>query len=408
MTESRHAGMGFGQFVAMIAALMAVNALAIDAMLPALGRIGAALGAGAANERQWVVTAFLLGFGAAQIFYGTLADRFGRRVTVFVALGVYVVASLGCAVAGSFEGLIVARVLEGLGAAGTRVLAISIVRDCYEGRRMARVMSLSLLVFLGVPVLAPSLGQLVMLVAPWRVIFVVLAVYAALVAGWIAWKLPETLDARDRRPIAFSNIFGAARMTVTNRVSMGYTAAMTLMIGAWLGFINSAQQVFDDVYHEARLFTLVFAMIAGGIAAASVVNARLVSRLGSRNISHAALLGFIALSVAQAAVAWGGADTMWRFAALQVGMMFCFGLMMGNFSAMSMAPLGHVAGSAASIQGLLSTLGGAVIGLAIGQHFDGSIGPLTLGFAVCSFMALGAVAWAERGRLFHARQLGVA
>jgi DHA1 family bicyclomycin/chloramphenicol resistance-like MFS transporter len=240
------------------------------------------------------------------------------------------------------------------------------------------------------------------------VIFVVLAVYAALVAGWIAWKLPETLDARDRRPIALSNILGAARMTVTNRVSMGYTAAMTLMIGAWLGFINSAQQVFDDVFHEARLFTLVFALIAGGIAAASILNARLVSRLGSRNISHAALLGFMVLSVAQAAVAWGGVDTMWRFAALQVGMMFCFGLMMGNFGAMSMAPLGHVAGSAASIQGLLSTLGGAVIGLAIGQHFNGTIVPLTLGFAVCSFLTLGVVVWAERGRLFHTRQLGVA
>ncbi len=407
MTESRHAGMGFGQFVAMMAALMATNALAIDAMLPALGRIGDSLGVAVANERQWVVTAYVLGFGAAQIFYGTLADRFGRRATVFVALGVYVAASLWCAVAGSFEGLIVARVVEGLGAAGTRVLAVSIVRDCYEGRRMARVMSLSLLVFLGVPILAPSLGQLVMLFAPWRVIFVVLAGYAVVVGGWIAWKLPETLDARDRRPIAFAAIFGAARITLTNRASVGYTLAMSLVIGAWLGFLNSSQQVFADVFHRPGLFTLVFAMIAGGIAVASIVNAWLVDRLGSRKISHAALLAFILLAMAQAAVAFGGADTLWRFAALQMAMMFCFGLMMGNFGAMSMAPLGHIAGSAASIQGLLSTLGGALIGLLIGQDFDGTIVPMTLGFAVCGVLALAAVVLAEGGRLFAPHELSV-
>jgi DHA1 family bicyclomycin/chloramphenicol resistance-like MFS transporter len=408
MTENRHAGMGFGQFVAMIAALMAVNALAIDAMLPALGRIGDSLGIAVANERQWVVTAYVLGFGAAQIFYGTLADRFGRRATVFVALGVYVAASLWCAVAGSFEALLLARVVEGLGAAGTRVLAVSIVRDCYEGRKMARVMSLSLLVFLGVPILAPSLGQLVMLVAPWRVIFVVLTGYAVVVGVWIKWKLPETLDARDRRPIAFAAIFGAARMTLTNRASVGYTLAMTLVIGSWLGFLNSSQQVFADVFHQPGLFTLVFAMIAGGIAAASIVNARLVNRLGSRKISHAALLVFIFLAIAQAAVAFGGVDTMWRFAALQMAMMFCFGLMMGNFGAMSMAPLGHVAGSAASIQGLLSTLGGAVIGLMIGQNFDSTILPMTLGFAVCGGLAMGAVVWAEGGRLFAPQETNVA
>jgi DHA1 family bicyclomycin/chloramphenicol resistance-like MFS transporter len=400
--------MGFGQFVAMIAALMATNALGIDAMLPALGRIGDGLGVAVANERQWVMTAYVLGFGAAQIFYGTLADRFGRRGTVFVALGVYVVASLWCAVAGSFEGLIVARVVQGLGGGGTRVLAVSIVRDCYEGRRMARVMSLSFLVFLGVPVLAPSLGQLVMLVAPWRVIFVALAAFALAVGVWIGWKLPETLDPRDRRPIAFANIFGAARVTLTDRASVGYTLAMTLVIGSWLGFINSSQQVFVDVFHRPGLFTLVFAMIAGGIAAASIVNARLVNRLGSRLISHVALLAFIALAIVQAAVAWAGMDTMWRFGAIQMAMMFCFGLMMGNFGAMSMEGLGHVAGSAASIQGLLSTLGGAVIGIVIGQNFNGTIVPLTLGFAVCGGLALGAVVWAERGRLFHGRRFGVA
>jgi DHA1 family bicyclomycin/chloramphenicol resistance-like MFS transporter len=399
--------MGFGQFVAMMAALMATNALAIDAMLPALGRIGASLGLVVANERQWVVTAFLLGFGAAQIFYGTLADRYGRRGTVLLALGLYIMATLACACARSFEVLVLARVVQGIGAAGTRVLAVSIVRDCYAGRLMARVMSLALLVFLGVPIFAPSLGQLVMLVAPWQAIFVVLAVYASAVAVWVWLKLPETLRDADRRPISFAGVWQAARMTLTNRVSVGYTLALTLVVGSWIGFLDSAQQVFTDIFQAPRLFTLVFAILGGGIAAASIVNARLVDRLGMRLISHTALLAFILVALLQAWAAFGLAPDMWRFAALQFLMMFCFGLSMGNFGAMSMEPLGHIAGSAASIQGFVSTLAGTVIGYFIGQAFDGSLVPVAAGFAVCGAFSLAVVLWAERGRLFVVRGMEV-
>lgn len=399
-----HTAMGFKQFVAMIAALMATNALAIDSMLPALGKIGVSLGLAAANERQWIVTAYLLGFGAAQIIYGTLADRYGRRPVVFLALSVYIAASLAAAFAHSFELMMIARVVQGLGAAGTRVLAVSIVRDCYAGRRMARVMSLSFLVFLGVPVLAPSIGQLIMLIAPWRAIFVALAMFAAAVMLWIGYKLPETLHPADRRPIEIASIIAAARTTISNRFSLGYTLAMTLVIGGMFGFINSAQQVFSQVFHEARLFTLIFALIAGSIAVASLINARLVNRLGSRMISHIALLGFIAVAFLHAAIALHGDETLWSFTILQAAMMFCFGLMVGNFGAMAMAPLGHIAGSAASIQGFVSTVSAALIGFFIGQNFNGTVIPLTLGFALCSLGALGFVLLAESGHLFHARE----
>jgi DHA1 family bicyclomycin/chloramphenicol resistance-like MFS transporter len=398
-----HPSMGFKQFVAMIAALMATNALAIDSMLPALGKIGSALGLSAANERQWVITAYLLGFGVAQIIYGTLADRYGRKRVVLVALTIYIAASLAAASSRSFEVMMLARVVQGIGAAGTRVLAVSIVRDCYEGRRMARVMSLSFLVFLGVPILAPSLGQLIMLVAPWPGIFVALALYASVIMVWIGRKLPETLHPADRRPIKFASVIGAARTTLSNRLSLGYTLAMTLVVGGMFGFINSAQQVFTDVFHEPRLFTLIFAAIAGAIAVASLMNARLVDRLGSRKISHTALLGFIAIAAVHACVALGGHETIWSFAILQAAMMFCFGLMVGNFGAMSMEPLGHIAGSAASIQGFFSTVVGALIGFFIGQSFAGTVVPLTLGFALCSVAALVVVFLAEGGRLFRTR-----
>jgi DHA1 family bicyclomycin/chloramphenicol resistance-like MFS transporter len=397
----RHAGLGFRQFVALIAALMATNALAIDSMLPALGKISVSLGITADNERQWVVTSYLLGFGAAQIIYGTLADRYGRKPVIQAALAIYVAASLGVAFTHSFDTMMLLRVLQGLGAAGTRVLAVSVVRDCYEGRRMARVMSLSFLVFLGVPVLAPSIGQIIMLAFPWRGIFVALGIYGALILLWISRRLPETLNPADRRPIEFAGILAAARITLTNRVSVGYTLAMSLVLGGLFGFINSAQQVFTSVFHDARFFPLIFAVIAGAIAVASLLNARLVGRVGSRPISHAALFGFIAIAAIHAGVALSGHETIWSFAILQSAMMFCFGLMVGNFGAMAMEPLGHIAGSAASIQGCFSTLASALVGFFIGQNFNGTVVPLTLGFAVCSVAALGVVFVAERGRLFQ-------
>jgi DHA1 family bicyclomycin/chloramphenicol resistance-like MFS transporter len=395
--------MGFRQFVALIAALMATNALAVDTMLPALGQIGASLGLAAANERQFVITAYLLGFGAAQIFYGTLADRFGRKPVLLAGLGIYIIASLAAAFAGSFDEMMAARVIQGLGAAATRVLAVSIVRDCYAGRLMARVMSLSFIVFLGVPILAPSIGQLIMLVAPWRSIFIALAIYATGVAIWVMRALPETLHPADRRPISFAHISAAARLTLSNRISLGYTAALTLVIAGMFGFINSAQQVFTQVFHEPRMFTVIFAGIAGSIAVASLVNSRLVGRLGSRMISHAALLGFLAVAVVHAAMAIAGHETLLSFALLQAAMMFCFGLMVGNFGAMSMEPLGHIAGAAASIQGFVSTVAAALIGFAIGQSFDGTVVPITCGFALCSAAALAVVLIAERGVLFNPR-----
>jgi DHA1 family bicyclomycin/chloramphenicol resistance-like MFS transporter len=396
-------GMGFRQFVALVAALMATNALAVDSMLPALGQIGASLGVTAANERQWVITSYLLGFGAAQIVYGTLADRFGRKPMIMAGLTIYIAASLAAAATRSFELMMFARVIQGIGAAGTRVLAVSIVRDRFAGRQMARVMSLALIVFLAVPICAPSLGQLIMLVLPWQAIFVALAAFASVVLVWLTRNLPETLHPADRHAIDLSHIFAAARKTLSNRISLGYTLAMSVLMGAMIGFINSAQQIFADVFHQPRFFTLIFAGIAGAIAVASLVNARLVDRLGTRLISHAALLGFTVIACVHVAVAAGGHDNIFSFAILQTAMMFCFGLLMGNFGAMSMEPLGHIAGSASSIQGFISTLAGALIGFAIGQCFNGTTVPLTLGFAGAGMIALVLVAYAEGGRLFQAR-----
>ncbi|MCK0196533.1 multidrug effflux MFS transporter [Ancylobacter sp. 6x-1] len=396
--------MSFRMFVAFIAMLMATNAISIDSMLPALPQIGQALGIEAGNHVQLVVTAYLLGFGAAQIIYGTLSDRFGRRPVLIVGLVLFVLASLLAMSAPSFEVMMVARVVQGVGAAATRVLAMSIVRDCYSGRQMARVMSLAFIVFLAVPILAPSIGQIILLVAPWRGIFGLLVLFGVVTLLWVVMRLPETLHPEDRTPISLAGIRHAVGLVLGSRVTVFYTLAMTMAMGCLFGFINSAQQIFAETFKAPHLFTTVFALIALFMALSSLLNARIVGRLGMRKVSHTALFGFIIAAVAHGAVAVAGYETLWTFAVLQSAMMFCFGLMASNFNAVAMEPVGHVAGTASSLIGFASTVGGALLGFALGQHFDGTTLPLTVGFGVLGCCALAMVLIAERGRLFHAGQ----
>jgi len=381
-------GPGFAEFVCLIAIMMALNALAIDAMLPALPAIGADLGIANENSRQWIITAYLLGFGVTQLIYGPLSDRFGRKPILLTGVGIYVAFSVVAAFSRTFAMLLLARIGMGIGVAATRVLAVSIVRDRYEGRTMARVMSLSFLVFLGVPILAPTVGQLVLLVGPWQWIFWVFALFGGSFLIWAAIRLPETLHTEDRRAIEAGPIFDAFRQALTNRQAMGYTLAMTAIVGGLFGFINSSQQIFFDVFKAPHLFTTVFALVAGGIAISSLINSHLVERLGSRLISHTALMGFIVFSFVHAAIALAGHDTIWTFSILQGCKMFCFGLVAGNFGSMAMEPMGHIAGTASSTQGFISTVIGALAGFTIGQFFNGTTVPLTSGFAALSMVAL--------------------
>jgi DHA1 family bicyclomycin/chloramphenicol resistance-like MFS transporter len=400
MPTTPHPGMGFKEFVGFVAALMATNALAIDSMLPALQQIGTALGVTDANEKQWIITSYLLGFGIAQLFYGTLIDRYGRKPVMLWGMAGYVVFSLAVAFATSFEFILIGRAMQGIAAAVSRVVSTSIVRDCYAGRLMARVMSLAFIVFLGVPILAPSIGQLIMLVAPWRFIFVGLGAFGFAVLVWAALRLPETLHEANRTPIALRTVIRTFGVIFTTRLFVGYTLAMTMIFGSLVGFINSSQQIFLYVFKEPLFFTAIFAIIAGSIAVASLLNARLVEKLGMRMLSHAALLGFIAIAAIHTAIAIAGFETIWTFAILQSAMMFCFGLLVGNFGAIAMEPLGHIAGTTASVQGFISMVLGALIGFLIGQSYNGTDIPLTLGFVAAGMLTLAIVLVTENGKLF--------
>lgn len=395
-------GMPFREFVALIAALSAVNALGIDIMLPALGQIGFELGVTVENDQQLVILSHTIGFAVGQLFWGPIADRFGRRPVLLGAMIVYLIVSFIAALAGSFELLLLARILQGMSAASTRVLSVSIVRDCYSGRRMAKVSSLAFMVFLVVPVLAPTLGQLILLIAPWQWIFYGLGIYAMAIALWAGLRLPETLDPAARRPVNPSAIARASWLVVTNRFSLGYTLAGGIVFGALLAFVSSGPQIVNHVFGRPDLFTLCFAAIGVFMAMAALINARFVERYGMRMISHIALGFLILIGLIHLAVQLTGYQSLLLFTVFNALSFFCFGLAGANFGAMAMEPMGHIAGTAASVQGFLSTIVGAVLAYIIGRSFSGTALPLAIGWEIASLIALGLVLWVERGRLFHA------
>ena len=402
-------GLRFGWFVTLIAALMAVTPLGIDSMLPALPHIGKALNVASENHQQWVIAIYVFGFGAAQIVYGPLSDRFGRKAILVPSLSLFAGLSILAGLATSFPLLLAARLCQGIAGASSRVLTISIVRDCYSGRQMARVMSTSFMVFLMVPVLAPSIGQGIMLVGSWRLIFFFLAAFALLVAAVLSFAMGETLHPEYRRPLAPRVIGQAIWRTLTDRSALGYTLAITLVFGALMGFINSIQQIFQDIFHAPQKFPLVFAGIGLSMAAAAFTNSRIVERLGTRKVSHTALLGMIAMAAVHSAVVATGHETVLSFALLQFATMFCFGLLGSNFGSMAMENVGEIAGTASSVQGFVSTCGGVLLGLVIGQSFNGTVLPLALGYLILGPAALLVVLVTERGRLFrahHARPAG--
>ena len=397
----RSLGIPRWEFIALVAALMALNALAIDIMLPGLQQIGASLGVENENHRQYVITAYILGFGAPQLLYGPISDRFGRRGPLMIGMVVYVAAAAAASFAPSFEMLLALRFLQGIGAAGTRVIAVSLVRDVFGGRAMAEVMSLVFMVFMIVPVIAPLLGQGVMLFSEWHMIFVLMAAIATVATLWAFLRLPETLAPAQRRPFTVAAILDGFRIVLTNRVALSYTLASTLVFGGLFGFINSAQQIYVGIYGLGVWFPVLFAVVAGMMAISSFANARLVGRFGMRRLSHGALIGFLTVNIVTFALALAGPMPLWAFATLFTIAMLQFGWIGSNFNAIAMEPLGHVAGTASAVQGFIQTLGGGLIGAAIGQAFDGTVVPFTAGFCLLGFGALALVLVGEKGRLFR-------
>lgn len=388
------------EFIALIAALMALNALAIDVMLPALPAMGEALRIAHENDRQYVLTSYLVGFGVAQLFFGPISDRFGRRPPLIIGLVIYIAAAALAAIAPNFATLLILRFIQGVGAAATRVVGQSAVRDRFSGRAMAEVMSLIFMVFMAIPVVAPSIGQLLLFSGHWQMIFLFMAGLATLIAVWAYLRLAESLTDENRRPLSPRVVAQGFGLVFSNRSALLYGVSSIFVMGGLFGFIGTAQQIYVDIYGLGAWFPVAFAGVAGLMALSSFLNSRIVGRFGMRRVTHTALLCFTLTSGIWLALAMNDMLPFAAFMGIFALTMFSFGMVGSNTQALAMEPLGEVAGTASSVFGFMQTAGGAAIGAYIGAHYDGTVVPTAAGYFILALIGIGCILIAEKGRLF--------
>lgn len=389
----------FAEFVALIASLMALGALGIDAMLPALPVVGRDLHVAVANHLQWIISIYFLGMGVGQLTFGVLSDWLGRKRVLLGGVFLYVILALVAATTQNFAALLIVRLLQGFAVSTSSVVTRSIIRDLYSGDRMAKVTSISVVVFLLVPILAPSFGQLVLSFAPWQAIFVSMAVFGAISGTWAWLRLPETHPAGKRRKPDLGHLKRVGFFVVTEPGSLFYTLAIAFLFGSLLAYVSLMPQIFTDVFHRPGLMATIFACCAATMGGASIINASIVERFGSKRISHLALLGFIGVALVHFGWALAGRETVVSFVILQALTMGLMSLTTSNFGAIAMEKVGHVAGTASSLQGVVSTIGAGAVSAAIGQGWNGGMWLLPLGAAVCGLIALALVAVSEKGRI---------
>ena len=396
---ARHPGQG--EFIALVAFLMALVAMSIDSMLPALGVIAAELGAREPNDRQLILACLFGGLTFGLLVYGPLSDAIGRRRALVAGLVLFLAGSLICTFATSFPMLLMGRLLQGFGAAGPRIVAVAMVRDQHDGRGMARIMSFSMSIFILVPVFAPAIGQSVLFVAGWRVIFAGLCVMGAAALIWFLARQPETLPPERRLAFNARNLWSAVKHVTGNRVCLGYILATGFIFGGFVGYLNSTQQILGEAYGLGAAFPFYFGMLAAGFGAASLFNARLVMRFGMHYLSVRAgiALCVVAVSLLGVEVLIAALPPLWLVLAAFMAIFFCAGVLFGNYNTLAMEPMGHIAGSASAIIGTATTGLSLAVGTAIGQAYDGTPLNVAAGFAITGLAALAAQAFAETGRL---------
>ncbi|MCJ2183103.1 multidrug effflux MFS transporter [Novosphingobium sp. 1949] len=393
--------MGQVEFVALMASIQALMSMSIDIMLPALGHISGDLGVSDPNQRQLVVGVFLTCAGIGSLFPGALADRFGRRRVVLCAAVGYVFVTLVCAVAGSFELLLVARGAAGMLAAAFMVMPMTILRDRYEGDLMARTQSLVATTFMVVPMIAPIVGQAIMLIAGWRWIFGVTCAMGVVVLIWCALRLPETLAPQNRQAIRPRAIVGNMGLALKERSAIGYFLGAALVQAGMFGYLNSAEQLVGEALGAGSLFPVLFGLMAMLMAGSNFINARIVVAFGARRVSHMALLVFVVIGLVHLAVSASGHEGLWTFVPLMSLSMCMMSFIGSNFQAISLQPFARIAGAAASVMSFVRMVLGSLLGAMIGQAFDGTAVPIMAAMSVMGTVALLCVLYSERGRLFR-------
>ena len=387
-----------GEFVPLVALLISLVALAIDAMLPALPAIAEDLGVARRNDVQYVVTSLFLGLSLGQIIFGPLSDRIGRKPAIYAGLLLFMAGCLMSIYAHSFELMIAGRVLQGIGVASPRIVSVALVRDQYEGREMARLMSFTMALFVLVPGVAPALGQGIMWLGGWRAIFASFFAVAAVALAWCALRQPETLPAANRRPLSPRAIGSAVLQVFRMRAVMGYTIASGFIFTPFLAYLSASQQIFQEAYDTGALFPLYFGGLALVIGVASLANARLVMKYGMRRLSNTVIL----LSTVASFAFWGltfffaGLPPFWMFMSYQLFVFVCLGPLFGNLNALAMQPLGKIAGLGATVVASLATLMSVPLGAMVALRFDGTLYVLAGSFALFSAAAMALMKWADK------------
>lgn len=389
MTQSR---VSQTEFVALVAMLFATIAISIDAMLPALPEIAAALSPDAPNAAQLVVTSFVLGMGVGTLFTGPLSDTFGRKPVILVGSGLYALAALACYFAPSLEVLLAARLLQGLAAAAPRTVSIAMVRDLFSGREMARIMSFAMMIFTLVPAVAPLMGQGIIALGGWHSIFLAYILFSGLTMLWLGLRQPETLPSDKRRPLHLGDLAKGTRELFTHRIILASTLLQTLTLAALFATLSSLQGIFERQFDRAESFPVWFALIATASMFGSLLNSRIVMTIGMRRVVRRTYAGVVVLSLV--ALATLGTGLLQGNAGLAMQILWCIGLFsmmaltMGNLNALAMEPVGHIAGLAASVISSVATVGSVALAIPVGLAFDGTSTPLLAGVAVLIGLAL--------------------
>jgi DHA1 family bicyclomycin/chloramphenicol resistance-like MFS transporter len=396
-SNKKRTSLSYLEFVVLVSMMMSLMALSIDAMLPALPQIGSDLNVQNANERQLVVSTIFIGVAVGQFFFGPLSDKTGRKPAIYVGYSLYICGSLISAFAYNFPMMLFGRMLQGIGISAPRAVLLALVRDLYKGRLMARVMSFVSTVLLLIPMVAPTLGQTILIHAGWRSIFFSFILMALITLIWFALRMPETLAPEKRKPFSLKRIITTTFDILRIRPALGYTVSIGLISGAFLGYLNSAQQIFQEHYALGERFPLYFAVIAFSIGIASFSNAQLVVRFGMRFLVQWSLTIIVGLSTITLGITiiTSGQLPLWFLMTYLMSTFFCVGILFGNQNALAMEPLGHLAGIGAAVVGSLSTLISIPLGTLIGQSYNGTVVPLIIGIAVLSGLSIGVVGWTK-------------
>ncbi|GAA4270499.1 multidrug effflux MFS transporter [Hyunsoonleella aestuarii] len=377
------------EFIALMASLMSIVALSIDALLPALPNIGEYVSVVNTSDNQLLITMIFLGLGFGQLVFGPLSDSFGRKPIVYIGFIVFIIASIICVTTKSFEIMIIGRVLQGIGLSSPRSLTLSMIRDSYSGDYMAKIVSIVVMFFILVPVVAPTLGQFLINYFSWKSIFYVNLIFGVLIMFWFWLRQPETLAPKNRIKFSSHLFIDGTKEFFKYKEAVAFTFVSGFITGSFMVYLSTSQQIFQEQYQLGELFPYIFASLAISVGLATFLNSKFVVKFGMWRIAYNASIAYTIISFLYVFLYWSGNNPsiyiLLSFFGLQF---FAVGFLFGNLRALAMQPLGHIAGIGAAINGFISTVMAVPIANYIGGFIKTSVLPLFIGFSIFGILSV--------------------